>query len=216
LANRVRKSQNGSSTPFLRSETAGKTSFQSRNFLRQSQNRQFLGFSLHFNRNRQMPPVIRKISPMDIIVMPTRIPAFPAVARRRQMKQRFPIPGCQRRHRSFALRHTVRQTAVVVNIVNQRNPGRPADRQQVGRSKNPVVVFQRQSLPERGRQVSDRVLQASQRRRLVAIAPSPVEIDHIGADQFRQLVLSSQFSKRSQRHFRPGRIQQNKLIGMKR
>jgi hypothetical protein len=80
----------------------------------------------------------------------------------------------------------------MVHVIHQRKPFSPANRQQVARSELPVIVLQRQPLPNPGTQQLDAALQPLQRRRHAASRPAHMQHHCVRTHQLGERALQLQ------------------------
>ena len=114
----------------------------------QSSDRNLLGPGLDFDRDFELLPARGYVAHTHKLMMHPRIRPGPTACGTRDMKQRFTIPRGDRPPGRLLDAQAVRVAAVVVNVVNERNTGSLAHRQQVGRGVDPVVILQRKPSPD--------------------------------------------------------------------
>ena len=96
-------------------------------------------------RHGQQPhlpqPAIREVGQLDEVVMTFWLRAVPAFDGAGNVKHRLPVPGRQRHPGRLFDAHAIGIATMVMNVVNQRDAGGFADRQQIGGRVDFVVVL---------------------------------------------------------------------------
>jgi hypothetical protein len=85
----------------------------------------------------------------------------------------------------------------MVHIVHKGDAGGGADRQQIGRRIDPVIVFQDETGTNGVRQMFQGGGQPLQSRRFVAVGPAPVEGDDVGTDELGHFGMIEQLIQRA-------------------
>ena len=105
------------------------------------------------------------------------------------MKKWLAVPGFQRLMGRIFYISTVRQAAVMMQIVYKRDCQFFANRQQVTGCIQSIIVLKGQAVADIVRQTSNLPDQTLQGLILIPIGTAGMNVDHIGADPFRDLCL---------------------------
>jgi hypothetical protein len=103
--------------------------------------RHFFRLGLDFDRKFLSLPALREIGQVDEVVMAFGLRAVPAFDGTGNVEQRFPVPGRQRLPRDLFDAHAIGIATVMMHVVDQRDAGGLADRQQIGGRVGFVVIL---------------------------------------------------------------------------
>lgn len=157
------------------------------------QNGKFFGLCLDVNGKLEVSPAVGEIGDGDEVVMTLGLGAAPALDRTGDVKERLAVPCTACRLSHLLNGKFVPMTAVMMDVVYQRDPRPPADGQQVVGGVGGVVVLDRQSLADPAGELFEIPLERVESGLLVAVGAPRMNIHDIGPNPFRDLGLVFEF-----------------------
>ena len=149
-------------------------------------------------------------------MVPLGLRPVPALERAREMEQRLAsLPSRHRARRRFFDGQSIGETAMMMHVIDQRHFRRLADRQQIERRVNLVVIFQCEAQAHLRRQPLNVSPQRAQRCGLVAISAAAVNVYGVRPDPFGDLRLIVQLGQRVSERLVIRRIQHHELVRVK-
>ena len=145
---------------------------------------------------------IGEITHVDEIVVPFGSRSVPPFKRAGDVKERLPVPRRDRLLGGFLFAELIPMAAVVMHVVDERQPLGAAERQQIRWREDLVIVLDRQPAPGPGRQSLQVPGKIAEGFPLIAVSPAAVDVHHVGPHPLGDLGLVLQLPDRRLHYLR--------------